>query len=103
MIFNNSTKVVWIITILLCLNLGCRNSPTDHLVEASEHGNVSEIAMLLKRGANVNSKTRMGRTALIAASERGNLEAVALLLRSGADTEEKNYSDQTALIVAAEN
>ena len=62
----------------------------EKLWEASRSGDAVLIGRLLGQGAEVNSTTRYGVTALHFASDKGHLEAVRLLLSRGAEV---NASD----------
>ncbi|KAJ7372338.1 hypothetical protein OS493_019783 [Desmophyllum pertusum] len=70
---------------------------------AAEHGLVDNLALLVKKGANVNRKTRSAiamykeDTALQLAAENGHVEVVKALYKAGA------VADQTALHHAAAN
>ena len=72
------------------------------LVDASEGGQVAELARLLAcYGDDINAQDVDGSTALHAAAARGHADVLALLLDSGADIEAcSNYRD-TALHAAA--
>jgi ankyrin repeat protein len=50
----------------------------------SETGSVESIKLLLKAGADVNSRAPTGDTALQLARRRGNTEIVDLLVKAGA-------------------
>ncbi|WP_443192293.1 ankyrin repeat domain-containing protein [Pseudomonas indica] len=54
---------------------------------AATRGNVNEIEILLKCGANINSKGEHGYTALHDAIEQGHKEAAIYLLKHGANPE----------------
>jgi hypothetical protein len=55
---------------------------------------------LLRAGALIDARDRLGRTSLIDAAERGNLVVVDVLLQSGADRTIADAKGQTALDVA---
>jgi len=55
---------------------------------------------LLDRGADIESKDNLGKTALHAIVRSNNLEAVRLLLEKGADIEAKDRYGKTALMYA---
>lgn len=64
---------------------------------------VKSIAMaklLLDAGADINSQTKLGNTALIHASMVGNIELVKFLIDRGADVNIKNSNKRTALYYA---
>lgn len=84
------------------LDKGARVSD-DAFVEACK-GNIDVLEMLLKRGANVNSRDTYYSTkptALMAAVSGGNLEAVNLLLTNGANLDETDAYGDTALMYGA--
>jgi ankyrin repeat protein len=62
------------------------------------------VKLLLKKGADVESKDSRGRTPLSWAAEKGHEEVMELLLEKGADVESKDTEyGQTPLSWAAEN
>ena len=52
---------------------------------------------LIKDGANLEKKNKIGDTALILASEKGHVEVVKALLDAGAKVDEKNNDGKTAI------
>lgn len=54
------------------------------IFQAVKAGNVAEVKMLIKAGADVNAKDKGGTTALIWASKGGHPEIVELLKEAGA-------------------
>jgi ankyrin repeat protein len=72
------------------------------LFMASKSGYAPIIDMLVKAGADVNSQTTIGTTALMMAAASGSADAVSVLLDAGADPNAKDvYQGQTALMFAA--
>eukprot|EP01038_Epipyxis_sp_PR26KG_P009644 gene9644-12984_t len=69
----------------------------NSLIEASFKGFVAIVEILLKNGANVNSKSKKGVNALIAASYHGFNEVVSILLRNGIFINETKDRGCTAL------
>ena len=62
----------------------------------------ARVRLLVERGANVNAKTKSGRTALMAASAcQAAEESVKLLLGKGADVNAVQQTGTTALLEAA--
>ena len=76
------------------------------LVQASQHGHVEVVALLLEGGADTDlAETReltSGLTALTAASDFGSVEVARLLLEAGADTDLADHSGGAPLMVASE-
>ncbi|XP_072836375.2 B-cell lymphoma 3 protein isoform X1 [Pogona vitticeps] len=70
------------------------------LLHAVENNNLPMVELLLQHGANVNTQSYGGNTALHAASGRGLLDMLRLLVRNGADGSLKNYHNDTPLMVA---
>ncbi len=70
------------------------------LIYASRYNMVQSVKLCIKYGANVNSKTDNGDTALLLAVWNDHSETVKLLLDSGADINVKNNSGDTALSLA---
>lgn len=71
------------------------------LIGATQRNDDAAVRKLLDEGADVNSKTDTGVTALMAASGIGNKEIVELLLARGADVNLKTPGNYTALMSAA--
>ena len=67
------------------------------LHEASYHGNVKGVKLLLKYRTNPNIQNRDGRTALHRAVVHGHEECVKLLLKHGGDPNIQNMDGRTAL------
>ncbi|MCC9643244.1 ankyrin repeat domain-containing protein [Rhodopirellula sp. JC740] len=78
---------------------------TQYLVSplslASEFGNMESAQMLVRLGANVNSKRLGKETPLMLAARQGNAEIVQSLIEAGVDLDEKETRGQTALMWAA--
>jgi ankyrin repeat protein len=68
--------------------------------DASEKVHAEIVKLLLDKGADVNTKTDNGTTALIEAASRGMTEAVRLLLDRGADANVMATDGDTALRLA---
>jgi uncharacterized protein len=60
------------------------------------------LDILLKKGADVNTKDSTGYTALIYASGKDNVDIVKKLLAKGANVNAKTYDGRTALMIAKE-
>ncbi|MEZ0230373.1 MAG: ankyrin repeat domain-containing protein [Planctomycetota bacterium] len=75
-----------------------RNAETRFtpLMLAAASGHRDMVALLLERGADPNSKSAIGLTALIRACEFGDIAAVKLLLAAGADPSVRTQGDETA-------
>jgi ankyrin repeat protein len=64
--------------------------------------NLEKVRLLLDKGADVNARSKQGRTPLvIAAAHDGNIEVMRLLIKKGADVKAKSPDGFTALISAA--
>jgi ankyrin repeat protein len=72
-----------------------------NLILSAERSDLIAMEILLRRGADANSKTFNGITALMYASENGNVEAVQMLLEHGADPGIKPSYAPNALITAS--
>ena len=57
----------------------------QRLIEAAQNDDLELARHLLTKGADVNTKTRYGATALFFACDKGNVELTKLLLENGAD------------------
>ncbi len=71
------------------------------LLEAALQGDEEVARQALKDGAQINTRDRNGKTALILAAENGHLPVVQLLLDKGASINTKSYNGKTALSAAA--
>ena len=78
--------------------VSCGETP---LMIAAEMGNLQCMDILIKAGADVNSKAQGGHTALNVAVWRNNVKAVNKLARAGADVNSVNLYRRTALFHAA--
>jgi ankyrin repeat protein len=72
-----------------------------NLLLAVDKADTSSIAILLNRGANVNTTTYDGVTPLMYACESGNLAIVKTLVEKGADINKKPLNGASALIGAS--
>ncbi|XP_067322529.1 mitochondrial disaggregase [Anolis sagrei] len=70
--------------VALCYSKG-HVSKEDSLLEAARINNISEVDRLLKEGVSVNSRHKLGWTALMVAAINRNTTVVTLLLAAGAD------------------
>ena len=71
------------------------------LMVAARAGNVDDVRLLLKAGADIEAKDDYGNTALMLAAQEGKVEALEALLGAGADKDAKNDDGDTALKLAA--
>lgn len=65
------------------------------------NGDTTEVARLLKAGADVKIANNYGATPMSLAANTGNPEVIKLLLKAGADVESANAEGQTALMVVS--
>jgi ankyrin repeat protein len=73
------------------------------LSQAAERGNEAIIALLLEKGANVDTTDQDGQMPLYWASGNGHVKVVELLLKKGADVNTANQDRRTPLSGASEN
>ncbi|CAG9950326.1 unnamed protein product, partial [Clonostachys rosea f. rosea IK726] len=79
-----------------------RTPQFSHLMIAAYYGHHLTVRLLLKKGANLNSKDDMDhRTPLHWAAFNGHEETVELLIDKGADLESKDSDGATPLLLAA--
>lgn len=64
-------------------------------------GDMDLVKLLLEKGADIDAKDRLGRTALIHASMKGKTDIIELLIKSGADATIKDDFGNTASRYAA--
>ena len=73
------------------------------LVNASYHGHVEVVRLLLEAGADTNKARHDGSTPLIVACSNGFSDVVCLLLEGGADKDKPGPSGGTPLLLACQN
>ena len=84
------------------LGTGIDQTNRDALLNlASRYGQVEVMALLLESGASVESKDKLGRTAVLSAVQSRNAAAVDVLLAKGADVNARDAQEGTALQRAA--
>ncbi len=69
----------------------------DPLFKAIADNNFSEVARLIKEGANLEAKDKRGETPLVIASYLHHPEVIKALIKAGADFEAKNRFGATPL------
>ena len=90
--------------LLECDNIDIEATPpggSTPLYRAYEKGNISILNLLLRKGANPNSKPPGGSTAMYKAAGKGDLEMTRTLLEYGADPDATLPGGGTALFNAA--
>jgi len=75
------------------------NNNIDLMITAA-HGNTTQVQTLIAAGADINSKGRIGNTALIYAAQEGHTEIVELLIEAGAYADQANEFNATAKSLA---
>lgn len=85
---------------LLCL-AGCSGESYSLLMQAARFGDTEGVARIIAQGANVNEKSKLGKTPLIIAASAGHAKIVEVLLERGADIQARDNSGSTPLIAAA--
>jgi len=74
------------------------------LLDAVNKNDIARVRTLLKKGADVNAKSKGGVVApLHLASANGNLEIVSALVEKGADVNIKNNKGMVPLYLASQN
>ncbi|RYP70407.1 hypothetical protein DL769_004969 [Monosporascus sp. CRB-8-3] len=92
------------VTVHLLLERRGYKAKTRHtLLRAASKGFETVVKLLLEKDADLEAKTRDGRTPLMCAAEHGHEAVVKLLLEKGAHLEAKDTRGQTPLMLAAEN
>lgn len=75
-------------------------SATELLHRHLTQGNETQVAEVLRRGANVDGPTSDGRTPLMLAAERGDVRFATMLLEKGASASRRDANGRTALDIA---
>jgi ankyrin repeat protein len=70
---------------------------------AAINGNLQIVAILIKAGARIGDRDKLGNTALHYTAEHNQLEALKLLLDVGAVIDDQNHDGMTPLMIAAKN
>lgn len=83
------------------INEGFLKNKKTLLHAAACEGNLKIAEILVKRGADVNSRDEFEETPLHYAANEGHLEMAEFLITKGADVNAKNYTDNTPLHDAA--
>ena len=78
-----------------------RTSAFGLLHAAASHDHLEMVRELLKRGASVDLRTGLGRTALMGAANHGQLSIVLVLLQHSANPDVQDSDGLTALMQAA--
>ncbi|PKL40671.1 MAG: hypothetical protein CVV44_03445 [Spirochaetae bacterium HGW-Spirochaetae-1] len=73
------------------------------LYSAAKRGNLTQVRLLIQRGANVNEHSMRDQTPLHFAAFEGDISIVRVLLESGADINARDMDGMTALHFAAFN
>jgi ankyrin repeat protein len=68
---------------------------------AAMNGNLQIIAILIKAGADIDPRDRLGNTPLMLAAQRNQTEAADLLIEAGAKLNMQNRDGLTPLMIAA--
>jgi ankyrin repeat protein len=74
----------------------------NDLLNAVKDGSIDKVNESLKNGADVNTKTPDGITALMIAAQNGKMKIINILLEKGAEVNAKTPDCTTALIRATE-
>ena len=85
------------------INYRNADSGRTPLMSAAQNGNAQIIEMLLRRGADMNTRDNEDQTALHFSAGNGKLEAMTILLKRGADRETHGLYGHTPLMWAASN
>ena len=75
--------------------------PAKSLHEAAVDGDIRQVKLLISKGADVNAKNKLGKTALHYASEKGHTDVARLLISQGAYVNATNSDGRKPLHYAA--
>ncbi|MDE5776643.1 MAG: ankyrin repeat domain-containing protein, partial [Treponemataceae bacterium] len=81
-----------------------KDSKPEELLKAAEENNVAEIERLIKKGTNINTKSRGGDTPLMKTVVKNHnaVDAAMVLIKAGADVNAENNALETPLMIAAD-
>ncbi len=100
-------KLIRIAFVLMCMLMvfatGCSQQPMAYetIHKAASTGNLANVKMHLKNGANVNARDKSNQTPLMLAAFAGKLDVAKLLVDKNADVNAKDNKGITASIFAA--
>merc|ERR1719472_596718 len=75
---------------------------TTPLLIAIQIGNLDEVELLLKAGANIELADRAGHTPLLTAATYGDLEVIEVRIQNGVDLQKKDHEGRTAHVILKE-
>ena len=78
------------------------NRKNRALIKAAGRGDHNYVDLLMLAGADVNSTSTTGYTALMHAVENNEVKCMEILIEAGANVNKKNNWDRTALDLALE-
>ncbi len=101
-------KIFKLFGFLVILITSCKTPSRTHInrtfLQATEKGDFEKVKLLLKNGADINSKAHDGFNAVYKASENGHFEIVKFLLNNGAEIYcDNNAYHNTPLDIASLN
>ncbi|XP_069006024.1 CARD- and ANK-domain containing inflammasome adapter protein [Embiotoca jacksoni] len=97
-------EVVLLEELLKETDINTVNSSNETLLHvAAEHGHLSIIELLIRKGARLDLKDDAGRTALHRAAGRGHAEIVRALAKAGAHIHAQDLEGKTPIHLSAEN
>ena len=100
-IMPNKSIIVMLLALLILIP-ACMQNVNSELLEAAKNGQTERVKDLLDAGADVDTKTADGFTALKWAVVRGYTGIVQVLLDAGADVDVRDNHGQTPLMLAAQ-
>jgi uncharacterized protein len=77
------------------------SDPTTDLLWAAHNGDVAQVDLLLKGGANPNARNQFGATPMSEGALSGNVAILEKLLKAGADPDSPGADGQTPLMIIA--
>ena len=75
----------------------------DRLLIAAKNGDINSVKVLIERGADVDARNWLGRTALHEAVLYKHIEIAKMLIEKGADVDAKDIDGWTAQEIAMKN
>lgn len=88
--------------LILLFTLSTNSDAKDpKIVKAAKEGDISRVERLIKRGADLDKKGDVGRTALTTAVRNGNMAISKILIEAGADVDLPGYAGYTPITFAA--
>ena len=97
----NMKKIVFLIVALFTFNFSFSQKKAPAIVIAASKGNISKVESYIKKGKDINAKSRSQWSAISYAVNKNNYEMTKLLLDHNADVNNRINTKETPLLLAS--